>query len=325
MRDQYQRNIDYIRISVTDRCNLRCTYCMPEGIRLTSMSELLTFEEIVQVVGVGAELGIRHVKLTGGEPLLRRGLPILVQMLKNIEGIEQVTLTTNGILLKEHLPALLKAGLDAVNISLDSTDRDTFRKITGFDQLDMVLAAIDAACASGIRTKINAVSLNLGEEAIWNLIDLAKDRPLDVRFIEMMPIGHGKDFPVYSHTKMLEQFRERYPDLTADKAMHGFGPAVYYHIPGYQGSIGLISAIHGKFCDKCNRIRLTSTGFLKGCLCYNTGADLREILRANEAEDEKRRHLTETMEAAIYAKPRAHCFESAGDVTERATMNEIGG
>ena len=325
MRDQYQRDIDYIRISVTDRCNLRCTYCMPEGIHLTSMSELLTFEEIVQVVGAGAELGIRHVKLTGGEPLLRRSLPTLVQMLKNIEGIEQVTLTTNGILLKEHLPALLKAGLDAVNISLDSTDRDTFRKITGFDQLDMVLAAIDAACASGIRTKINAVSLNLGEEAIWNLIDLAKDRPLDVRFIEMMPIGHGKDFPVYSHTKMLEQFRERYPDLTADKAMHGFGPAVYYHIPGYQGSIGLISAIHGKFCDKCNRIRLTSTGFLKGCLCYNTGADLREILRANEAEDEKRRHLTETMEAAIYAKPRAHCFESAGDVTERATMNEIGG
>ena len=298
---------------------------MPEGIHLTSMSELLTFEEIVQVVGAGAELGIRHVKLTGGEPLLRRSLPTLVQMLKNIDGIEQVTMTTNGILLKEHLPALLKAGLGAVNISLDSTDRDTFRKITGFDQLDMVLAAIDAACASGIRTKINAVSLNLGEEAIWNLIDLAKDRPLDVRFIEMMPIGHGKDFPVYSHTKMLEQFRERYPDLTADKAMHGFGPAVYYHIPGYQGSIGLISAIHGKFCDKCNRIRLTSTGFLKGCLCYNTGADLREILRANEAEDEKRRHLTETMEAAIYAKPRAHCFESAGDVTERATMNEIGG
>ena len=313
MRDQYQRDIDYIRISVTDRCNLRCTYCMPEGIHLTSMSELLTFEEIVQVVGAGAELGIRHVKLTGGEPLLRRSLPTLVQMLKNIDGIEQVTMTTNGILLKEHLPALLKAGLDAVNISLDSTDRDTFRN------------AIDAACASGIRTKINAVSLNLGEEAIWNLIDLAKDRPLDVRFIEMMPIGHGKDFPVYSHTKMLEQFRERYPDLTADKAMHGFGPAVYYHIPGYQGSIGLISAIHGKFCDKCNRIRLTSTGFLKGCLCYNTGADLREILRANEAEDEKRRHLTETMEAAIYAKPRAHCFESAGDVTERATMNEIGG
>ena len=298
---------------------------MPEGIHLTSMSELLTFEEIVQVVRTAAELGIRHVKLTGGEPLLRRSLPTLVQMLKNIEGIEQVTLTTNGILLKEHLPALLKAGLDAVNISLDSTDRDTFRKITGFDQLDMVLAAIDAACASGIRTKINAVSLNLGEEAIWNLIDLAKDRPIDVRFIEMMPIGHGKDFPVYSHTKMLEQFRERYPDLTADKAMYGFGPAVYYHIPGYQGSIGLISAIHGKFCDKCNRIRLTSTGFLKGCLCYNTGADLREILRANEAEDEKRRHLTETMEAAIYAKPRAHCFESAGDVTERATMNEIGG
>ena len=298
---------------------------MPEGIHLTSMSELLTFEEIVQVVGAGAELGIRHVKLTGGEPLLRRSLPTLVQMLKNIDGIEQVTMTTNGILLKEHLPALLKAGLDAVNISLDSTDRDTFRKITGFDQLDMVLAAIDAACASGIRTKINAVSLNLGEEAIWNLIDLAKDRPIDVRFIEMMPIGHGKDFPVYSHTKMLERLRERYPDLTADKAMHGFGPAVYYHIPGYQGSIGLISAIHGKFCDKCNRIRLTSTGFLKGCLCYNTGADLREILRANEAEDEKRRHLTETMEAAIYAKPRAHCFESAGDVTERATMNEIGG
>jgi cyclic pyranopterin phosphate synthase len=161
---------------------------------------------------------------------------------------------------------LLKAGLDAVNISLDSTDRDTFRKITGFDQLDMVLAAIDAACASGIRTKINAVSLNLGEEAIWNLIDLAKDRPLDVRFIEMMPIGHGKDFPVYSHTKMLEQFRERYPDLTADKTMHGFGPAVYYHIPGYQGSIGLISPMSAHFCAGCNRLRMTADGHIRPCL-----------------------------------------------------------
>ena len=325
MQDQFGRRIDYIRISISDRCNLRCRYCMPDGVVLTQMKELLTFEEIRQVAACAADLGIRHVKLTGGEPLVRRGASDLVRILKEIKGIEQVTLTTNGVMLEEKLPALLGAGLDAVNISLDSTDRETYRQITGTDALDQVLSAIDCACRAGIRTKVNAVSLDLGEENLWKLIGLAKERPVDVRFIEMMPIGYGKQFPVLSHQELLRLIKGHFPGLKEDPSEHGSGPAVYYSIPGYRGSVGLISAIHGKFCTGCNRVRLTSMGYLKACLCYDTGADLREILRSDLREEEKRQTLLKTMEAAIYAKPQAHCFEHTEQMTETAAMHAIGG
>ena len=356
MLDHNGREIDYLRISVTDRCNLRCRYCMPEGIKCLPMPEILTYEEICAVAEAAAELGIRHIKLTGGEPLVRRGVISLVERLKAVPGIEAVTMTTNGILLEKELPALIDAGLDAVNISLDTVDRGKYREITGTDGLDTVLSAIRAACAAGrtgllnpgdsagcsagspalpagavaasgrdLRVKINAVSLNLGEENLHALIDIAKTMPVDVRFIEMMPIGFGRNFPAISHTALLEKLKAMYPGLQKDDRRHGYGPAVYYTIPGYQGSVGLISAIHGKFCDTCNRVRLTSQGYLKTCLCYNDGADLRAILRAGLPETEMRAALFDSMREAILCKPDAHCFDKPSRITENAGMNAIGG
>ena len=205
MLDHNGRKIDYLRISVTDRCNLRCRYCMPDGICSVPMSQILTYEEIRTVAEAAAELGVRHIKLTGGEPLVRRGITHLIRELKEISAIESVTLTTNGTLLKKELPGLLEAGLDAVNISLDTMDREQYRDITGSDELENVLEAVRSAAnvtgeageknacrQSPFRVKINAVSLALGEENLRALISLAKDMPVDVRFIEMMPIGYGK-------------------------------------------------------------------------------------------------------------------------------------
>ena len=328
MFDHNGRNIDYLRISVTDRCNLRCKYCMPEGIKNLPMSEILTYEEICTVVEAAAELGIRHIKLTGGEPLVRLGLVFLIQKLKAVPGIETVTLTTNGILLEKELPALIQAGLDAVNISLDTMDGGIYREITGRDGLDTVLSAVRTASAAdprALRVKINAVSLDLGEDNLRALIDIARNMPVDVRFIEMMPIGFGKDFPALPHSELLKKLKDMYPGMQRDCRRHGFGPAVYYTIPGYQGSVGLISAIHGKFCGTCNRVRLTSQGYLKACLCYNDGADLRAILRSGMPETEMHRALLDAMRAAIFHKPDAHCFDKPAEITENAGMNAIGG
>ena len=246
-------------------------------------------------------------------------------MLKAVDGIEQVTLTTNGTMLGQHLDSLVSAGLDAVNISLDTLDRKAYEEMTGTDALESVLTAVEAAARSGLRTKINAVSLPRSGEEIKALAELSKDRPVDVRFIELMPIGCGRQFPGISHKELLLQLWEMYPDLTPDLAVHGFGPAVYYKIPGYMGSVGLISAIHGKFCDSCNRVRLTSKGFLKPCLCYDAGTDLREILRSQLPAEEKDKKLLETMRAVIFDKPKAHCFENEQGITEESLMSSFGG
>ena len=325
MLDQYGRKIDYLRISVTDRCNLRCRYCMPDGIRSVPMSEILTYEEICAVAGVASQLGIRVVKLTGGEPLVRIGVEKLVRSLKEIPGIEKVTMTTNGILLQEKLPALLEAGLDAVNISLDTTDRETYREITGADGLAAAMAAIEAAARTDLKVKVNAVSLDLGEDNLRSLIGLTRSMPVDVRFIEMMPIGYGKQFPAIHHGKLMDLLQQVCPGLQEDRRAHGYGPAVYYTVPGHMGSIGMISAIHGKFCETCNRVRLTSQGYLKTCLCYRDGADLRAILREDCPDPEKMLRLRQRMQEAICKKPAAHCFDRPGEITEKAAMAAIGG
>ncbi len=325
MIDSYGRTIDYLRISVTDRCNLRCRYCMPEKIPTVPMNEILTFEEIRMVAEEAAALGFKYIKLTGGEPLVRKGIPDLIRMLKSVDGIEKVTLTTNGVLLGAMLPDLLAAGLDAVNISLDTLDRDRYREITGLDEIGRVRSALQAACAFGIRTKINAVSLDLGDENIRSLISIAQRDPVDVRFIEMMPIGFGRQFETVNHRELYRKLETMYPGIMIDSREHGYGPAVYYKIPGYRGSIGMISAIHGKFCESCNRVRLTSMGYFKTCLCYNDGADLREILRADLPQGEKREKLRTAIREAIRRKPGEHCFDKPEEITEEAGMNAIGG
>lgn len=325
MIDQYNRNIDYLRISVTDRCNLRCKYCMPEGISTLPMKDILTYEEIRSVVEQAAELGFRHIRLTGGEPTVRIGLPILLREIRSVQGIEKVSMTTNGILLEKMLPGLIESGLDAVNISLDTLDREKYRELTGTDGLETVLSSIRAACSEGLKVKLNSVSLFSDEESIRTMVSLAEELPVDVRFIEMMPVGYGKKYPGISHEDLLQMLRRMYPGMEKDTRQHGFGPAVYYMIPGCRGSVGLISAIHGKFCGTCNRVRLTSQGYLKTCLCYSDGADLREVLRGDMPEEEKKTALRERMREAVFRKPDAHCFEKPEAMTEEAGMNAIGG
>jgi cyclic pyranopterin phosphate synthase len=289
------------------------------------MAEILSMEEICRITRHAAGLGIRHIKITGGEPLVRRGCCDLIRMIKAVPGIEKVTITTNGMLLGQYLDELVDAGIDGINISLDTMDPVMFEKITGTDGLQKVMESIERASRLSIPVKVNAVSLKMEPSGWQSLVELAKKYPVDVRFIEMMPIGHGKEFPAMDHGELLEEIRSIYPGIEPDDRVHGFGPAVYYRIPDFQGSIGFISAIHGKFCSDCNRVRLTSQGYLKTCLCYEDGVDLRTILRSGLPEERKNELLTEAIYEAVYHKPAAHCFERPDAVTEEHNMSAIGG
>lgn len=329
MKDSFGREIDYIRISVTDRCNLRCSYCMPrEGIELAPAEEILTFEEIVRIGQAAADLGIRKFKITGGEPLVRPGCQKLVGMIKKLPGVRQVTLTTNGVLLDSHLNGLLENGLDAVNISLDTLDRKVYGQITGFDQLPAVRAGIDKAVEKGLKVKINSVLQKGINDREWmRLAELAKERAIDVRFIEMMPIGLGKKCEGVSGKEVLLNLKKKYPGIKPDSTFHGNGPAAYYRIPGFAGSIGFISAVHGRFCESCNRIRLTARGELKPCLCYGNSIDVKKILRSPVYADleERKEALKNAVKQAISQKPEMHCFEEEGQITEGRQMAQIGG
>lgn len=320
MIDSFGRKIEYMRVSVTDRCNLRCGYCMPKGIKNIPMSEILTFEEIERACEAAADLGIKYIRLTGGEPLVRLGIEKLVAMIRSIKKIESITMTTNGILLKEKLPELVKAGLDGVNVSLDTLDADKYKNITGFDMLDKALGGIDAALEAGIKVKINTVVLKENIDDCFDIIKMAEKLPIDVRFIEMMPIGEGKNFDSISCETIFDKIFSEYEGVVRDGRHIGAGPAKYYHIPGFVGSIGFINAVHGAFCDECNRVRLTSEGFLKACLCYGDGESIREMLRNGEPEELKR-----VFERVIKNKPRKHCFDQRQNITEGHDMSEIGG
>ena len=325
MRDRFGRTINYMRISVTDRCNLRCRYCMPDGITKCAMREILTYEEITEIAQAAEDCGITRFKITGGEPLVRMGVETLVRSLKELPLTEQVTMTTNGVLLEEKLPSLMEAGLDAVNISLDTTDREKYIQITGRDCLPQVLRAVGASIEAGIRTKINAVLIpGCNEDAFLPLVRMASELPLDVRFIELMPIGEGRGGRVMDYRTLIDRLSGMYPGTEPDPAPRGNGPAVYYAVPGFAGRIGFISAIHGKFCASCNRVRLTSTGFLKQCLCFEDGADLRAIVRSGE-ETGRRRLLTEAIRFAASNKPEAHSFDRPELITEKHRMSGIGG
>ena len=309
MKDQYGRIIDYMRISITDRCNLRCRYCMPEGVELVPMKNILSYEEIEMVCQAAAKAGIRKFKITGGEPLVRLGCPELIGKIKKIPRVEQVTMTTNGVLLSKYLPELLKNGLDAVNISLDTLDRERYQVITGRDELFRVLESVDQAVDAGIPVKINSVlQKGMNEDEFLALARLTLEKKLDVRFIEMMPIGYGKTYKSVPSDEILRQFFEAYPDAYRLEKSLGNGPAVYYSAPGFAGEIGVIGAIHEKFCNTCNRIRLTSEGFLKLCLYSGEGLDLRAMLRGGCSDEE----IAEAVTKVIERKPKEHHFTEDG-------------
>lgn len=313
-----------MRISITDRCNLRCRYCMPEGIDLLPMDRVLTFEEIVSVVREAATLGITRIKITGGEPLARRGCSNLIKQIKAVPGIEQVTMTTNGVLLGENLEELIEAGLDAVNISLDTLRRDRFKSITRFDKLNEVLASIDKSVEAGLRVKVNTVlQKGINDDEILDLTNLAKDKKIDVRFIELMPIGSGNSNEGVSNSEVLAILEDAYGCAEPDDSEHGNGPAVYYNLPDFAGSVGFISAMHGKFCSSCNRIRMTSQGFIKPCLCFSEGVSVFETIRSDI--DNKGEAIRSLIAQAIEMKPCEHEFDNLSKVSENKRMVQIGG
>lgn len=323
MIDQYGRKIDYLRISITDRCNLRCSYCMPAGIELARHSDMLTYEEILHLCEIAVSLGIVKFKITGGEPLVRKDCCTLIRKLKALPGVEQVTLTTNGLLLEEHLDELWAAGIDGINVSLDTLDAKKYAALTGSKKIDLIeiLQVIKLCIKRKIPVKLNSVLLKETFEDINKLVVLAKEMPLDVRFIELMPIGVGAYMQGVPMETALKRVKEILPDLHPVNEIRGNGPAHYYDATGLQGRIGFIDAVSHTFCSECNRIRLTSTGEFKPCLCYDEGADLRTPLRSG-AEDG---HIRLLMEQGIQTKPRAHCFSQREAITEHKAMNRIGG
>ncbi len=323
MFDTLGRKIDYMRISITDRCNLRCKYCMPHEIESIAHTEILRFEEILKICEYAVELGITKFKITGGEPFVRRGCMSFLRDLKSLPNVEQVTLTTNGILLDDHISELRDIGIDGINISLDAAEADTFEKITGSKNFDAVMNALLQCQAAEIKTKVNSVLLKgLNESEFWGLLDLARNYNIDVRFIEVMPIGYGKKYEGFSKIELLKKIRSEYPDCAPVSQKRGNGPASYISIPGFKGCIGFIDAIHGKFCHECNRVRLTSDGFLKPCLYYESSTDLKYLLRNNASK----REIMEVMRRTILQKQAEHHFDvSAGEKKEPRKMSQIGG
>lgn len=323
MLDRYGRVINYLRISVTDRCNLRCCYCMPEGVQDVGMKNILTFEEIWEIVRTGVSLGITHIRITGGEPLVRKDCVDLIRGIREISGVETITMTTNGVLLGNYGKQLKEVGVDGVNISLDTLNPEEFYKITGKRELQEVLAGIRAAKTAGLPVKLNAV--NRKELDPIPLVRYAQEENLPLRFIEMMPVGYGKKYVGRSNEELRETLEAVCGEAECmtnreELSRMGSGPAVYYQFSDLKVPVGFISAIHGKFCDTCNRVRLTAEGYLKLCLCYDEGEDLRRVLREGEKEN-----LRTIMEQTIFRKPAAHCFEHPAEMTETHEMVKIGG
>lgn len=322
MMDGKGRGIDYLRISVTDRCNLRCVYCMPEeGVEWMPHGEILRYEDILRLGRVFGSLGVTKFKLTGGEPLARKGLEALVEGLKAIPTTESVTLTTNGVLLAEQLPRLVEAGLDGVNISLDTLDRERYAAVTRRDALPDALRGLEAALAvPDLNVKLNCVPTGERPEEWVALAGLAKENRLAVRFIELMPIGLGKSLSPCTEEQVRDALEAAYGRLTPCEGVVGNGPCSYAALPGFAGRIGFISAMSHKFCHRCNRVRLTASGFLKTCLQYETGVDLAPLLGGTDEA------LREAIEEAVRKKPAAHQFEETTvDAGEQHRMNEIGG
>ena len=321
MRDGFGRQIDYLRISLTDKCNLRCSYCMPkEGVNMISHERILSLEETARIATVMRNLGIRKVRLTGGEPLVRKNLPVLLHELDKIGFPNGVHITTNGTLLKAHLDELAVAHIAGINISLDTLQPETFCKLTGEDMQKSVLEAAYEAYDRGIRIKINCVPIRgINDHELIDIAKLAKDRRIDVRFIELMPIGCGRDYERIPSGEIKRTLEGAFGALTACDDGRS-QPARMYEVSGFIGRIGFISPMSQPFCTACNRIRLTSEGFLKLCLEKPDGVDLRTPLRGN-ADDSK---LADLIISAVRRKAASHDFR-VSEASEHKKMVEIGG
>ena len=325
MKDRWGRTIDYLRLSLTDRCNLRCRYCMPDDVESVGHDAVLRYEEMMVVCQASLTLGIDRFKITGGEPFVRRGAVDFMRALKGLDGVRSVTVTTNGMLLEKASPDLVDLGIDGINISLDTLDAEQYHRLTGGGDLSVVVSALQAAVKAGVNVKVNAVLLAATRNQILNLAKFAQNMAVDVRFIELMPIGFGTTLAGLTRQECLDILYRAYPDLAATDEVRGNGPADYYKSRKLCGRIGFIAANTHAFCAACNRLRLTSTGFLKPCLCYDEGVDLRAIIRSGRPADEMHQALVAAIRQAVYEKPAKHCFGDQPDISEHKTMNQIGG
>ena len=322
--DPHHRVIDYLRVSITDLCNLRCVYCRPpEGVKLITHDEILRYEEILTLLEVARDMGIRKIRVTGGEPLVRRGVVEFLSKLAHLRGIEDLGLTTNGVLLPAMARDLKAAGLKRLNVSLDSLRRETFTSITGSDHLDDVLSGIDLALDIGFTPiKINVVLLKgVNEADVPAFAKLTLEKPVDVRFIERMPFGSdpmpGAPDP-FSATDVLDMIRKAVGELTPIDRDPLDGPATMFQLPGAQGRIGVIDPISGHFCGTCNRLRLTARGTFRPCLLGPNEIDVRTLLRRGASREE----LADVIRLAVAAKPGGSRLAS---VRAAGGMNVIGG
>lgn len=328
LEDKWGRKITYLRISVTDRCNLRCVYCMPpEGLVWQPHSAIMRYEEIVEVARTAAEQGVKQIRLTGGEPLVRADLPVLVRMLAEIPGIEDISLTTNGVLLDRFAGELAQAGLTRVNISLDTLDAEKFSRVTRGGKLERVLKGIDAAERAGLLPiKINAVAMRgINDDEFMDLARLTIGHSWHLRFIELMPLGNqtpwgpGFPSPQEAFISIEEVFEQLSPlDLMPVHGSVGSGPAVEYRIPGGAGKIGFISPLsEHSFCQRCNRLRLTADGYLRPCLMSNQEIAVLPALRSGEP-------VLPVLMQAVEAKPESHKL-AIEPAPEGRRMTQIGG
>ncbi len=328
MIDQWGRKVNYMRVSVTDRCNMRCVYCMPvEGVQLRPRDEYLSYDELAQVIEVGMGLGIDRIRLTGGEPTVRPGLVEFCARLKAM-GIKDLSLTTNGLLFPKMAADFKRAGLDRINLSLDTFKPERFKKIARlWDDPGPVLESIDAA----LDLNMTPVKLNMVVMRGWNedeILDMARltlDRPVHVRYIEMMPFSEAYEFSpevLFPVAEMRERLLEEWPDMAPlREGIPGNGPARYWQIPGARGTVGFISAVTECFCAGCNRIRLSADGKINPCLGHVHEIDLKPVLRRPHRLAE----LADVMAQAIRSKPREHNFDDPNSDFTQRVMHGIGG
>lgn len=324
MIDKFGREINYLRISVTDRCNLRCKYCMPaEGFaNLIPHSEILSFEDIINITRAAAEIGITKIRLTGGEPLVRHSIVELIAKMHEVEGIKEIAITTNGIMLADMAADLKKAGVSRVNVSLDTMDAEKYRQITRGGDIRKVLDGIKAAQEVGLTpVKINCVALGgFNDDEFADFVELTRENDICVRFIELMPIGHaengveGESYGFISNAELLARFPELVPE-----AKEKFSVAVNYRLPGAKGTVGFISALSNHFCAECNKLRLTSDGKIKPCLHSNVEIDMKPALATGDHGK-----IVQALADSVGHKVEHHLLNEGAAPIDR-DMNKIGG
>jgi GTP 3',8-cyclase len=339
--DQFSRTISYLRLSVTDRCNLRCMYCMPDDGeeaeplvktgRFLAHSDLLSYEELLRVVNLAVSLGMNKIRLTGGEPLVRKGIVDFIGCLNNIPGLDQVRLTTNGVLLKEYGKQLYDNGVHTINVSLDSLKPEKFQAITGRDKFKEVWAGLMLATELGFRVKLNVVAMKgVNDDEFADFARLALEYPLQVRFIEFMPVGDKNSWQKkrFIEADSIRDMVSSVGTLSPFKKSYGAGPARMYDIEttdGRSGSLGFISPISHHFCDKCNRLRLTSEGRLRACLLKDSETDLKGLLRSGGSDQD----IVDSIRQTILNKPQGHTLKDGLEIEEKAgcsgKMSRIGG